>query len=626
MTPTHWTLLAVCAPVAGFVVPSLALRGRIMATAWWTVACGVVSFVAALGLLFTLPAEAEAVRYEWLTSGEFTLQFGFLLDGLSAISALVVSLITLCVMVYSIGYMAGDPGRCRYFSLLAFFEWTMLCFVLSVNLMQTFVFWELVGVASFFLIGFWFEKPSAMAAARKAFLMTRIGDVGLFIGMIMLLQGAGTYDLPAVLDAQTGAAAAMAPSALTLAMLLVFAGVAGKSAQFPLHTWLPDAMEGPTPVSALLHSATMVAAGVLLLARLHPLLEASPAAATTVLWIATLTALLSATVAMVVRDIKRVLAYSSIGQLSFMLMGLAGGSVFAGVFHLATHAAFKALLFLCAGAYIHHYATNDMVAIGRRMKRGGAREVRMATIGLVVGATALAGLPPLSGFFSKEHIFGALHASHRNGFAIAALIAAFLTAYYTFRMVFLVTRGNSGSALADPDEEPEAHGGHDEHHTPAWVMGGPIALLAFVAAVAGLGAAGVAALLDVELEPFHLVPTLVAVGVAAAGVAAAWMDFGRAGASQAGFVARFPALGRLFANGWYIDRFYDGIIGAATWAVARVCYFVETRGLDGSADRMGRGVVDGGRATAAFQAGRLQIYVGITLIFIIVFVGYVGLG
>ncbi|MBI5154474.1 NADH-quinone oxidoreductase subunit L, partial [Candidatus Poribacteria bacterium] len=354
-----------------FRVPKAAQTGVILG--------GLLSLAGSVIMLAEGPA--EPLRYLWFQSGDVHLQFGFLRDSLSLWFGAVVALITLCIEVYSLGYMAHDPAKSRFFAMLGLFGWAMLSFVYAVDLLQSFIFWELVGLASFFLIGFWYEKPSANAAAKKAFIMTRVGDVGLFIGVLLIVKHLGTYDILAILVPETGLAATVPEGRLTLIAVLLFTGIMGKSAQFPLHTWLPDAMEGPTPVSALLHSATMVAAGVFLFARLHPLFMASEACVFLVLVIATFTALLSSTIAMVESDIKKVLAYSSISQLGFMLMGLAAGSLFAGVFHLITHAFFKALLFLCAGSYIHHCDSNDMSVIGRR----GGRKMRVTTLGLVIG-------------------------------------------------------------------------------------------------------------------------------------------------------------------------------------------------------------------------------------------------
>ena len=463
--------------------------------------------------------------------------------------------------------MADDPGRARYFAMLSLFAWAMLSFVYAVDLLQSFIFWELVGLASFFLIGFWYEKPEASAAARKAFLMTRIGDVGLFIGILMILPLTNSFDLPALLDPETGLAKLTGP-ALSTITLLIFMGIVGKSAQFPLHTWLPDAMEGPTPVSALLHSATMVAAGVYLMARLHPLFMAAPTALNVVLGLAAFTALFSATIAMVATDIKKVLAYSSISQLGFMLMGLAAGSLFAGVFHLITHAVFKALLFLCSGVYIHHFATNDMREIGRR----GGRSLGLTTLALAIGAGALAGVPPLAGFFSKEEIFAALGHDGATLFSIAALLAAFLTAYYTARMLFLIVL---------PDRVEAVHDG-DHHHGPAQpaVMMAPIILLAAGAVVLGLYGAPIAAQLGVAPAQHDLASMMPAIGAVLFGIAIAYFDFGRKGAARRGFIAAVPALHTLFANRWYIDEIYRAVFVRLNDALSALLFAVESRFFD----------------------------------------------
>ena len=321
------------------------------------------------------------------------LAFGVLLDPLSTVMALVVATITLAVMVYSTGYMRGDPGFARYYGFLALFGWAMQGLVLSANLLQTLVFWELVGLASFLLIGFWFDRPAPAAAARKAFLMTRVGDVGFLLGVLLLIRALGLATIPDVVAA-AGAGGALSPRLVTVTAALLLMGVIGKSAQGPLFTWLPDAMEGPTPVSALLHSATMVAAGVYLVARLHPLFLAAPAVMHALLYLALATALATATMAMVASDIKRVLAYSTISQLGYMLMALAAGSTAAGFFHLTTHAGFKALLFLSAGIFIHHAHTNEMREINAREP---AARSALAVIGLVAGSAALAGIIPFSG-------------------------------------------------------------------------------------------------------------------------------------------------------------------------------------------------------------------------------------
>ena len=332
----------------------------------------------------------------------FPIPFGYLLDPVSLLMLLLVAAISFLVQVYSLGYMAGDPGFSRYYAFQSLFAWAMMTLTVSSTLLQLYVFWELVGLSSYLLIGFWYEKFSATQAGKKAFVMTRLGDVAFFIGLLLVLLHLGNLE---ILKMNSPEAAARMPSGfLTLAALLIFGGIVGKSAQFPLMTWLPDAMEGPTPVSALLHSATMVAAGVYLFARLFPFFSHSADAMTVFLAIGTVSMLLASTMAMVSRDIKQVWAYSTISQLGFMIMGLAAGSLFAGIFHLTTHAGFKALLFLCSGVWVHLYETNDVYEISGR----GGRRLKIPMVCLVIAAAALSGLPPLSGFFSKEAILAAL--------------------------------------------------------------------------------------------------------------------------------------------------------------------------------------------------------------------------
>ncbi len=602
-------LLATLSPLPAFFIALIFLNGQPRLAQLVSIAGAVLALLGSAGLLLQGPT--EPLRFAWFSSGQLHLQFGFLLDGISLMFGVAVALITLCVMIYSLGYMADDPGRARYFAMLSLFAWAMLSFVYAVDLLQSFIFWELVGLASFFLIGFWYEKPEASAAARKAFLMTRIGDVGLFIGILMILPLTNNFDLPALLDPETGLVKLAGP-ALSTITLLIFMGIVGKSAQFPLHTWLPDAMEGPTPVSALLHSATMVAAGVYLMARLHPLFVAAPTALNVVLAIAAFTALFAATIAMVATDIKKVLAYSSISQLGFMLMGLAAGSLFAGVFHLITHAVFKALLFLCSGVYIHHFATNDMREIGRR----GGRSLGLTTLALAVGAGALAGVPPLAGFFSKEEIFAALGHDGATLFSIAALLAAFLTAYYTARMLFLIVL---------PDKLEEAHGDH--HHGPAQpaVMMAPIVLLAAGAVVLGFYGASIAAQLGAAPAHHDLNSMLPAIGVVLFGIAIAYLDFGRKGAARRGFIAAVPALQTLFVNRWYIDEIYRAVFVRLNDALSALFFAVESRLFDDGFDQVGHGTVRAGGSASRLQNGWLQFYAGATIVLVGLAALYIGL-
>ncbi|MDA0335632.1 MAG: NADH-quinone oxidoreductase subunit L [bacterium] len=613
MEPLSLILLTTVAPLVAFTLAILFLMRQPRLAQVVVIGGGTLSLAGAALLLFQGPM--APLRYLWFTSGDMALRFGFLFDGISLMFGVAVALITLCVMVYSLGYMGHDPSKTRYFAMLALFEWAMLSFVYAVDLLQSFIFWELVGLASFFLIGFWYERPSATAAAKKAFLMTRVGDVGLFIGVLLVLQVAGHFDIPGLLAADTGLVAQAQPAVLTMITLLIFVGIVGKSAQFPLHTWLPDAMEGPTPVSALLHSATMVAAGVYLMARLHPLFMGSETTLGVILVIASITALLAATMAMVATDIKKVLAYSSISQLGFMLLGLAAGSLFAGVFHLLTHALFKALLFLCSGLFIHHFESNDLAQIGR----SGGRRMPFATAGLLVGGAALAGIPPLGGFFSKEEIFAALGHGGVTIYSIVALLAAFLTAYYTFRMIFLVTR---------PTHMEETAHDHAHGHGRAepWSMALPVLLLTVGAAIAGFWGGAIARGLGIDAAHHSLASMAPAVLVVIAGVLLAWMDFGRQAAARTGFIARIPAVEKLFSNGWYVDAFYDAVVVRATMLIATILHAVENKLFDGSFDRLGFSVLGIGAGATRLQNGWVQFYAGWTVILIGVAAAYFGMG
>ena len=601
-------LLTTAAPLVCFVIAIVFLIKQPKAAQSTVLLGSIASLFGAISLLMQGPK--DPLRFLWFVSGDIQLQFGFILDGPSLMFGVVVAFITACIMFYSTGYMSHDPDKARYFAMLSFFAWSMLSFVYAVNLLQTFIFWELVGLASFFLIGFWYEKPEASGAARKAFLMTRVGDVGLFIGILLIFQHVHNFDIPGLLDPQSGLAASIAPDTLNTIMLLIFIGIMGKSAQFPLHTWLPDAMEGPTPVSALLHSATMVAAGVFLMIRLHPLFMAAQDTALIILSIATFTAILSSTIAMVDNDIKKVLAYSSISQLGFMIMGLAAGSLFAGVFHLITHAIFKALLFLCSGIYIPAFDTNDMSEIGRR----GGRRLKATTIGLWVGGIALAGVPPLAGFWSKEEIFAQLGHSGFNIYMAGAFLAAFLTAYYTFRMIFLVTK---------PDRIEEH--ANDHGNLEPMSMKGPVLLLTLGAIILGFFGTDIALGLGIEAQHHSIVSTLPAVGVVILGILVAFLDYGRATSARTGFISKISPLNTLFTNKWYIDDIYRATIVAITNALATILHWFETHGLDGNYDRFGLGILRTGSESTRVQSGWMQLYLGWAVVILGVVALYLGL-
>ena len=614
--PTLAAVLAQAAPLAASVVVLLGLRGRARAAAAVAIGALTVSFVASVWLVVAvaIPDRSFLAQTVFLpVDAAHALAFGVLLDPLSTVMALVVATITLAVMVYSTGYMRGDPGFARYYGFLALFGWAMQGLVLSANLLQTLVFWELVGLASFLLIGFWFDRPAPAAAARKAFLMTRVGDVGFLLGVLLLIRSLGLATIPDVVAA-AGAGGGLSPRLVPVIAALLLMGVIGKSAQGPLFTWLPDAMEGPTPVSALLHSATMVAAGVYLVARLHPLFLAAPAVMHALLYLSLATALATATMAMVASDIKRVLAYSTISQLGYMLMGLAAGSTAAGFFHLTTHAGFKALLFLSAGIFIHHAHSNEM----REINAAGALTQRAGVIGLVAGSAALAGIFPFSGYFSKEAILGALGGAAGWWVVALAYLGAGLTAYYAFRMVFLTLVPMRGGAEAQAHGHDDTHGAAAGERAMNWTV---LGLAALTLVLGHLGPWFGARLSPGEAErgPFAIgLGAAAALALVAAGIGLAWYEFGRRGAARIGFAERIPALARFFGDNWYLDRLYRATVIRWATALSRAAHWNDERVVDGATDGLANGAVGGGRLLALVQNGYVQAYLAVVVTLIAV--------
>ncbi|MCB9728266.1 MAG: NADH-quinone oxidoreductase subunit L [Deltaproteobacteria bacterium] len=602
-TLTRLALAALAAPLCAFAIAGLALRSRPRAAAALVIASGALTALATLAILALADAPIQQV-WTWLRVGDTDLGFGVLLDPRSRLMGAVVGVITLLVQIYSTGYMAHDPGRTRFFALLALFEWAMLGFAYAPDLLQAFIFWELVGLASFFLIGFWYDRPEAIAAAKKAFIMTRVGDVAMLIGLVLLFALAGTLDIRESLDRLHSLLQGHGITSLQVevAAALLFVGVVGKSAQFPLHTWLPDAMAGPTPVSALLHSATMVAAGVFLFARFEELFLLAPLTRSAALLLTAFTALLAALLASVQVDIKRVWAWSSISQLGTMLAGLAAGGLSSGLFHLTTHAAFKALLFLSAGALIHHYGTQDLRALGR----AGARRDRLTMLGLLVGAAALAGIPGFAGFASKEAVLTAVHdvpgRAAATGFALLVIGAGF-TAYYVGRVAFLLLRPTA----AEPHEPtpPDAHG-----HPPTTAMSASILTLTLITLALAFAGPLVASLLGQPLPELALAHAVPGIAAVALGLAVAVFDFGRKSSAPPLF-ERVPALHGLLLRGFYVDAIYQRVFVGAARLCARALHFAETRLLDPAADGLARLTLAMGEGTARGQSGQLQRYIGV---------------
>jgi NADH-quinone oxidoreductase subunit L len=489
-------LLVVLAPLAGAVVAGLfgSKIGRV-----WSHRAAITSIAVAFVTSCIIFSEVlggariEGSVYTWLTAGPLKLEIGFLIDRLTALMMVVVTFVSLMVHIYTIGYMEDDPGYQRFFSYTALFTFSMLMLVMANNFLQLFFGWEAVGLVSYLLIGFWFKRPTAIYANLKAFLVNRVGDFGFILGVGLVLAYFGTLDYAAVFAKAPGMAATtiqILPGSqwalLSVICICLFVGAMGKSAQFPLHVWLPDSMEGPTPISALIHAATMVTAGIFMVARMSPLFELSESALSFVLVIGAINAFFMALVALVQYDIKRVVAYSTLSQLGYMTMALGASAYSAGMFHLMTHAFFKGLLFLGAGSVIiamHH--EQDM------RKMGGLRKYLPITyVTMVIGGLANAGLPPFAGFFSKDSIIEALHAAQRPGagFAYAlALGGALIGAIYTFRLIFYTFHGKerfdiSGGHGHDAHGS-EGHGGPP--HEPGWVVTLPLVMLAIPSIVAG---------------------------------------------------------------------------------------------------------------------------------------------
>ncbi|MEM9534836.1 MAG: NAD(P)H-quinone oxidoreductase subunit 5 [Cyanobacteria bacterium P01_E01_bin.45] len=390
--------------------------------------------------------EAFRQTFTWGQAGDFVLRMGFGVDHLAAMMLVVVTTVAFLVMVYTDGYMEHDEGYVRFYSYLSLFSFSMLGLVLSPNLLQIYVFWELVGVCSYLLIGFWYDRPSAAEAAQKAFVTNRVGDFGLLLGMLGLYWVSRTFEFEAMGQAVERAVESGSVSAglITLFSILVFLGPMAKSAQFPLHVWLPDAMEGPTPISALIHAATMVAAGVFLVARMFPVFEGVPVTMQTISWIGAATAFLGASIAMTQNDIKKGLAYSTISQLGYMIMAMGVGAYGAGLFHLMTHAYFKAMLFLCSGSVIHGMegvvGHNPAIAQDMRVMGGLRKYMPITATTFLIGTLAICGIPPFAGFWSKDEILGSTFAVNPALWFIGFLTAG-ITAFYMFRMYFLTFEG-----------------------------------------------------------------------------------------------------------------------------------------------------------------------------------------
>ncbi len=600
---------AICGlPLAAFAVIAPLIRpfkGKTEPASYISIAAVGLSFLLSIWALISVFQTHEhtilLTGFDWLSiSGGPLFNFGLLIDPISAMMLVVVTAISLMVQIYSRSYMHNDPSYQRYFSFISLFTASMLGLVMSSNLLSTFAFWELVGLSSYLLIGFWFHRPSAVAAAKKAFLVTRIGDVGFLVALLVLYSNAGTLDIISLNSMALGGT--IAAGALTIAALGLFLGAVGKSGQFPLHVWLPDAMEGPTPVSALIHAATMVAAGVFLVGRMYPVFEAAPHALTVVGIIGAFTSIFAATMGIVMTDIKRVLAYSTISQLGLMMLGLATGGVWVGIFYLFNHAFFKALLFLGSGSINHATGTFDM-----RLMGGLRKKMPWTFICFLLAAISLAGVWPLSGFFSKE---GVLASAFENQpvLLVMAVITTFMTALYIFRVVFIVFFG-------------EYRGDHKPHESSKMMLV-PMLLLAVPAVASGwLNANGGFELLFEEggathgfwYGIFHLLSqplAWVSLLAAGSGIFLAYALYVKKWISPDKIKNTFHALHAIFTRKYWMDDLYENLIADNLLyrGIFRAFQWFDRIVIDGAGNGIACATSGAGRLIRKVQTGQLQMY------------------
>jgi len=609
-------------PLAGFIVTLVLgkwyLRGRadvlpvLMSTASWVLSMYV--FVEVL----RHPHEAfEWDAFTWIASGALDTTWGFYVDPLAAVMLLVVSTIGMLVHYYSIGYMKGDEGYYRFFAYLNLFMFAMFILVMANNYLLMFLAWEGVGLCSYLLIGFWFRKKSASQAGKKAFLVNRVGDFGFTLGMLLMFLTFGSVQFTQVFP-QAGAAA---PAALLGICLLLFMGAVGKSAQFPLHVWLPDAMEGPTPVSALIHAATMVNAGVYMVARSFPLYVDSQTAMYVVMGLGTFTAIYAALIALTQNDIKRVIAYSTVSSLGFMFMALGSGAWVAGIFYLLAHGFFKGLLFLGAGSVMHAMSgEQDMRNMGGLRKR-----LPITYWTMMVAALAMVGIFPFAGFWAKDEIIGYQFANGYYAVWIVGIITAFITGVYMFRLMFMTFHGRSRAS-----DEVRAH----IHESPR-IMTVPLILLAIPAALVGVVAGWPpesgwihtfmeSVFLHLESEEFGVTAfflLLVSLAVGVAGIVVAWYLYLRRPEVPGRLATRFPWAYRASFNKFYMDEVYERVVIRPLIATAAWLWrFVDVRVIDGAVNGVAWLWGRLGRALRPLQTGRAQSYALAVLVGVVVLI------
>jgi len=578
------------------------------------------------------------VLFNWASAGTFNLEMGFRVDALGAVMLALVTTIAVLVMVYSDGYMAHDKGYVRFFTYLALFSSSMLGLVISPNLLEIYVFWELVGMCSYLLVGFWYDRDGAANAAQKAFVVNRVGDFGLLLGILGLFWATGDFDFEEIgikLQEAVGSGS-MSNAAAILLCLLVFMGPMAKSAQFPLHVWLPDAMEGPTPISALIHAATMVAAGVFLVARLEPVYAPFPAVQATIAVVGTITLVLGASIALTQMDLKKGLAYSTVSQLGYMMLAMGCGAPVAGMFHLVTHAFFKAMLFLGSGSVIHAMEEvvghEPVLAQDMRLMGGLRKYMPITSATFLIGCIAIAGIPPLAGFWSKDEILGVAFGSFPVLW-VAGFITAGMTAFYMFRLYFLTFEGEFRggdkalqaqlmAAAGKPSGDAEAHGHASHPHESGWQMAMPLVVLAVPSVLVGLLGTPWNSRFGTLLDPQEAAEVAehfswsaflplagASVAISVAGISLAVLAYALHKLDLATAVAaRFPALNAFLANKWYLDVINDKLFVQGSRKLAKSVLEVDSKVVDGVVNLTGLVTLGSGEGLKYFETGRAQFY------------------
>ena len=586
--------------------------------------------------------------FVWASAGDFTIPMGFVLDPLASLMLALVTTITLLVMIYSHGYMAHDKGYVRFFTYLALFSSSMMGLIISPNLLEIYVFWELVGMCSYLLVGFWYDRDGAANAAQKAFVVNRVGDFGLLLGILGLFWATKSFDFNQIAlgVSQSVSENSLPVWAALLLCFLVFLGPMAKSAQFPLHVWLPDAMEGPTPISALIHAATMVAAGIFLVARLQPLYSLFPAIQFIIALVGTITCFLGASIALTQMDLKKGLAYSTVSQLGYMMLAMGCGAPLAGIFHLITHACFKAMLFLGSGSVIHAMEEvvghQPVLAQDMRLMGGLRKKMPFTSATFLIGCIAISGIPPLAGFWSKDEILGSAFISFPV-FWFVGFLTAGMTAFYMFRLYFLTFEGQfrgenkelqkellSASEINfEEEEEHQEH--HGSLHESPWSMTFPLVFLAVPSVIIGFMGfpwdSKFAGFLDPEealiaLESFELKEFLTlaiaSVFIASIGITIAYQAyFAKKINLSILFAQKFPNINKFLSNKWYLDDINEKIFVKGSRKLAKEVLEVDSKVVDGVVNLTGLITLGSGEGLKYFETGKAQFYA------LIVFIGVV---